>query len=257
MVHRLWSVGEDRLHDGSMRRIAALVVAAALLPGCAGGSSASTPPSSGDGSLELTVEPATFWQVTPGQKVVVLASVVGGEGEATITASLIGDASLEPGAVGIEPGAVAEFTIVPGAGSPGTTLELTVTAERDGAQVSADRLLEVIEWPDELAPLATELRDRFVAFLEANRPELGITSETEWEGTITKPQILVVMHYLFFSEEWEMGITWHVTVAEHAWSRMYLRARDELQPSVGLEIPSYLDPESQPADYPPEPAIDR
>lgn len=205
----------------------------------------------------MTVEPESFWQVTPGQRIVVLASATGGEGVLSITATLTGDASLDPDRVDIEPGEVAEFTIVPGAGSPGSTLDLAVTAERAGEQVAADRRLEVIEWGDDLAPLATELRERFVAYLEAERPELGITSATEWVGTITKPQILVVMHYLFFSGDWEMGITWHVTVPEHAWSRMYLRARDELEPSIGLQIPSYLDPDSMPADYPPEPAIDR
>jgi hypothetical protein len=240
-----------------MRRIAAFLVVAALLPGCAGGSSESTPPSSGDGSLQLTVEPAEFWQVTPGQMVVVLASATGGEGEVSISAAISGDASLGPAEVTIESGAVVEFTVVPGENSPGTTLELTVTAQQAGRQVAVNRLLEAIEWPDDLAPLATDLRDRFVAYLEAARPELGITADTEWVGTITKPQILVVMHYLFFSEDWEMGITWHVTVPEHAWSRMYLRARDELVPSIGLEIPSYLDPDSMPSDYPPEPVIDR
>lgn len=240
-----------------MRRLAAFLVVAALLPGCGGGASDSIPTSAGEGSLKLTLEPASFWQVTPGQMVVVVVSAAGGEGEVTISAAVTGDASLEPDQVSIEPGAVAEFTIVPGEGSPGTTLELAVTAERAGEQIAANRLLEVIEWPDDLAPLATELRDRFVAYLEAERPELGITTDTEWVGSITKPQILVVMHYLFFSEDWEMGITWHVTVAEHAWSRMYLRARDELEPSIGLEIPSYLDPDSPPADYPPEAVVDR
>jgi hypothetical protein len=240
-----------------MRRAAAFLVMAALLPGCGSDASDPTATSSGGGSLQLIVEPAAFWQVTPGQVVVVVASATGGEGEVTISAALTGDASLDPDRVSIEPGAVAEFTIVPGASSPGSTLDLAVTAERAGEQVALNRRLEVIEWPDDIAPLATELRDRFVAYLEAERPELGITADTEWMGTITKPQILVVMHYLFFSDDWEMGITWHVTVPEHAWSRMYLRARDELQPSIGLEIPSYLDPDSMPADYPPEPAIDR
>jgi hypothetical protein len=104
-----------------MRRVAAFLVLAALLPGCGSDASDPTATSPGGGSLQLIVEPAVFWQVTPGQVVVVLASATGGEGEVTISAALTGDASLDPDRVSIEPGAVAEFTIVPGRAAPDPT----------------------------------------------------------------------------------------------------------------------------------------
>jgi hypothetical protein len=185
---------------------------------------------------------------------VVLVTVEGGTAPVAIS-TLADGATVEPATRTIDPGTAAEFTLVPASGT--TTAALDLTATRGDSTKTASLAVDVIEWTDDLEPLATELRERFVAYLESNRSELGITRETSWVPTITKPQILVVMHYLFFSEDWEMGITWHVTVPEHAWSHMYLRPRAELRPTIGLEIPSWPDPTSQPVPWEPPPEVDR
>lgn len=87
--------------------------------------------------------------------------------------------------------------------------------------------------------MATEIRDRFIPWLATNHPEFGITSENEWTETIVRPHIAVVMFYLFFSEDWEMGVSWHVMIPPHDWARIYLRHRFvEVQPSYAFEISS-------------------
>ena len=92
---------------------------------------------------------------------------------------------------------------------------------------------------DDLAVPAEEFRNRFVTWLAANQPDLGITTETEWIGTVVKPGILVVMHCMFFSEEWEMGLRWHVMIPPHDWVEIYLRHRTtEVFPSHAFKIPS-------------------
>jgi len=92
---------------------------------------------------------------------------------------------------------------------------------------------------DEMGSLAAEIRDEFIPWLAENHPEFGITSETEWTGTIVRPHFMVVMFYLFFSEEWEMGVSWHVMVPPHDWARIYLRHRfTEVSPSYAFEISS-------------------
>jgi len=83
------------------------------------------------------------------------------------------------------------------------------------------------------------MRDKFVPWLATNHPEFDITSETEWTGTIVNPGILVVMHYMFFSEDWEMYLTWHVMIPPYDWTRIYLRSRfTETQSSYAFEISS-------------------
>jgi len=103
-----------------------------------------------------------------------------------------------------------------------------------------------------LALYATELRDKFIPWLAANHPELGITSQTEWTGTIVTPHIMVVMYYLFFSEDWEMGLRWHVTIPPYDWVEIYLRHRTtEVSPSYAFKISS-LEAQAEPEAIEPE-----
>jgi len=98
--------------------------------------------------------------------------------------------------------------------------------------------------PDEMAnvevyPESIAMRDMFIPWLSTNHPELGITQETEWTGTIVNPRILVVMHYIFISDQWEIYLTWHVTIPPHDWTRIHLRNRyTEQRPSKAYEISS-------------------
>lgn len=89
--------------------------------------------------------------------------------------------------------------------------------------------------------------------LAASRPELGITAQTEWKGTMVSPVWLVVSHYCFFSEEWEVHVAWHVRVAPYDRARIDLRHRfDELEPSYAFEISS-VSADSEPVETePPE-----
>ena len=85
---------------------------------------------------------------------------------------------------------------------------------------------------DTSEPAAIDMRDRFIPWLAQHHPELGITGTTEWTGTIISPHILIVRYYMFFSEEWEMGIRWHVMIPPHDWAEIYLRHRHNNLSSV-------------------------
>jgi hypothetical protein len=153
----------------------------------------------------------------------------------------------------ITPGQVAEVTVTPTVASSNETFTVTITGERQGLAQTEEVTIEVIPGEDDLAEYASEMRGMFVPWLAINHPELGITDETEWTGTIVNPEILVVMHYIFFSEEWEMYVTWHVTIPPHDWTRIYLRRRfTELRPSHAFEISSVKGKEEpQPMEVPP------
>jgi hypothetical protein len=139
----------------------------------------------------------------------------------------------------IQPGHVAEVTVIPNPTSTHQILTLTITGERRGFTHTEAVDLAVIDWDDELGAVATEMRDMFVPWLASNHPELGITNETEWLGTIVNPGILVVMHYLFYSDEWELYVTWHVMIPPYDWTRIYLRSRfTETHSSLAFEISS-------------------
>lgn len=139
----------------------------------------------------------------------------------------------------IRPGEVAEVIVIPDQTSTNKILTLTINGDRRGVMQNVTVVIEVIDWEDELGEVAAEMRDKFVPWLANNHPELGITSETEWFGTIVNPGILVVMHYLFYSDDWEMYVTWHVMIPPYDWTKIYLRSRfTETQSSTAFEISS-------------------
>jgi hypothetical protein len=139
----------------------------------------------------------------------------------------------------IRPGHVAEVTVIPSAASVNQTLTVTIMGSRGGLTCIETVTVEVVMGEDGLGPDAAAMRDKFVPWLALNHPELSITNETAWIGTIVNPRILVVMHYLFFSEDWELYVTWHVTIPLHDWTRIYLRPRfTASRPSYAFEISS-------------------
>jgi len=136
-------------------------------------------------------------------------------------------------------GQVAEVVVMPAPASIGKTIRVTITGSRSGSTDKRVVSFDVVEGEDDRQEYAGELLDRFVSWLVANHPELEITDDTSWNGTMVSPVWLVVSHYLFFSEEWEAHIEWHIMVPPYDWAKIDLRHRfDELEPSYAFEISS-------------------
>jgi hypothetical protein len=136
-------------------------------------------------------------------------------------------------------GQVAEVVVIPTQASIGNNITVTITGNRSSASDEKVASFEVAEGEDDRQEYAEMLLDRFVSWLATNHPELGITEDTAWNGTMVSPVWLVVSHYLFFSEEWELHIEWHIMIPPDDWARIDLRHRfDELEPSYAFEISS-------------------
>jgi hypothetical protein len=136
-------------------------------------------------------------------------------------------------------GQVAEVVVTPTQKSIGKTIKVTITGSQGKLTDKKVVSFKVAEGEDDRQEYAGELLDRFVSWLATNHPELGITNETAWNGTMVSPVWLVVSHYLFFSEEWEAHVEWHIMIPPYDWARIDLRHRfDELAPSYAFEISS-------------------
>jgi hypothetical protein len=146
-------------------------------------------------------------------------------------------------------GQVAELMVIPSENSVGTNITVTIKGERDGRKQTKTLTFEVIaaeEREETLGPTAAQLRDKFTQWLTTTHPELGITNTTTWTGTVVNPMVLVVMHYMFLSEDWEMYLTWHVMIPPYDWAKIYLRHRfNATAPSYAFEISS-LQGQTQP-----------
>jgi len=200
--------------------------------------------------FSIQVTPEEILDSYPGQKCVFMVAIKeeeNGKGEPVTVSATAPDASvtIEPQAIAI--GQVAEVTVIPAEASENSTITVTFTGERGGLKETNTTTIEVrkaITWPngeeDPMGALAAEIREKFTPWLADNHPEFDITNETEWTGVLIRPHHMVVMFYLFLSEEWEMGVSWHVMIPPHDWARTYLRNRyTETSPSYAFELSSY------------------
>ena len=204
-------------------------------------SETSTPKEAEELKIEVLPESLNGFSIA-GQRIVYLVSILKGAADSASAAEIFAEADNADTTVEhktIEAGEVAEVIVIPKANSAGKSVNLTITAKLGSNTDSKKITFDVIEGEDDRKDYATELRDKFVAWLEANHPEMGIAKDTAWTGTMVSPQWLVVSHYLFFSYEWEMHVEWHIMVAPDDWARIDLRKRfSESKPSSAFEISS-------------------
>jgi hypothetical protein len=222
--------------------IVAIVALVSLQPACG--------EADGNTAFHINVVPEQLnGDSIAGQHCVFLVAITDDGQEDQLPASISVDA---PGAdvviyhEDILAGEVAEVVVTPAQASVGKTVTVTITGNRGSASDEKVVDFAVAEGEDDRQEYAGELLDKFLPWLAENYPELGITVDTAWNGTMVSPVWLVVSHYLFFSDEWEAHIYWHVMIPPYDWAKIDLRHRfDELEPSYAFEISS-VDASSEP-----------
>jgi hypothetical protein len=217
-----------------MRRALAIIAVIVWLGSCASASEA---------PFELEVAPEFVQGVIPGERLVLLATVTE-EGEATGPVEL--SVSAQGGQVAVEPesismGEMAEVTFIadPVAGEQELPFTVEVSAVRGSIEQQSQVASVVVPWEDTIAGTARDILAVFTEWLPANDPDLGVGPDTEFDGTVVAPQLLVVTHYAFFSDEWEVGLAWHIMVAPQDWAEIYFRPRDELAPTRAFQLDSW------------------
>lgn len=187
----------------------------------------------------VVVSPEFVQGAIPGAEVMLLVSLTDEAfGEARVTATAPGaTVSVEPSA--ISGGQVAEVTVVPQPVTNETDLTITIEVVADALSRTITRNATVFPWEDDRGEQAKEILDLFTSWLAENRPDLGVTPQTEFEGTFLAPQLLVVSHYGFFNDHWEIGVSWHVMIPPDDFAEIYLRGRSDLRPSVAFRIGSW------------------
>lgn len=245
---------------GPMAAMSMVLATALVLAGCGGGDGgspgAATPspiPSASAAAFTLEVLPAQFVGMTiGGQRVVFLITVSGTEadGAAEIAATAEGAIiTIEPQP--LMPGVVGEVSLVPASVTAESQLTVTITAARGGVEQSQERTLTMMPGDETPAEDAALHLAPFVSWLATSHPELGITPQTAWDAS-RGSWVLIVEHYQYISEDWELGLAWHVMIPPDDWARIYLRHRwTESEPSLAFEISSFAGG-TQPIEIPAE-----
>jgi hypothetical protein len=176
----------------------------------------------------------------PGQRVVFLVIVSDSAGAAPVTISATATKATvkEIRPTELEPGVVGEVWVVPDAASTETTASVVISATKDGVTKTVERTVPIFPMVDERAADAKPYFDRWVAWLAEAQPELGIDATTAWEPAFVST-LLVVSHYAYWSDEWEMTVAWHNMIAPYDWSEVHLRERGvDVAPSIAFKIDS-------------------
>jgi hypothetical protein len=200
-------------------------------------------------------EPAAVRMAIPGEGVcflVVVSDPSASPAPVAITASATGATirSIEPAS--LTPGTVGEVWVVPDPATEEATAHVTFTATRGGTTRTIERSLPVFPMVDERAADARPYFDRWVAWLIAQHPELGITAETAWQPEFVST-LLVVSHYAYWSPDWEIAVLWHNMIAPYDWTEIQLRHRwTESVPSLAFRIDSVSGATEAHAVEPPE-----
>lgn len=188
---------------------------------------------------EIVVSPEFVNGAVPGSRLVLLVGRVDpGSDAMTITAQAPG-AEVVVAPASISGSQVAEVIVVPDATEAETELRLTVTVSMDDWVGSIDRTITVVPWEDDRERQAREVLGLFLPWLADEHPEFGLSEATEFEGTMTAPLLLIVSHYGFYTDEWEVGVGWHVMMPPDDFAEMYLRPRDALAPTHAFRIGSW------------------
>jgi hypothetical protein len=225
-----------------MPRVAVFAVATlagAIVVGCASAAPTGTPSPPATEFTLAVHPPASVGMTIGGQRVVFLVGITGSaaDGPVSLRASADGaEISIEPTL--LDPGVVGEVTIIPTAVTAERALEVTITATRGGIEHAERRMLTMMPGEGDLEAEARGRLATFTAWLAAEHPELGITPETTFAAT-PGSWLLVVSHHIFVSEEWELGLSWHVMRPPDDWSELYLRHRwSEDRPSRAFRVKS-------------------
>ena len=177
---------------------------------------------------------------------------------ATISASCE-NATVSVGPKAITEGYVAEVVVVPNEGTMGSIIRVKVKAEWQGYSDTETVTLNVREKSDSLEELTSEaviIRNMFLSWVATSYPELGISLNDEWFGTIVYPNTVLIKYFLFFSEKWEVGIRWNTSSDSVDWAQMYIRLRTaQFAPSKSFEIGSLSAASPNIYEISPHPAV--
>jgi len=125
---------------------------------------------------------------------------------------------------------VAEITIQPGLKAEIKNYEIILNAYHAGLTKSLRFVVEMYPYQQFDTSWVVTKRDEFMPWLEHEHPEFADVLDQEWFAYLTYPQIWVVEHWTFLSDEWELRICFHVMIPPYDWSMMRLRKRGESEP---------------------------
>jgi hypothetical protein len=197
-----------------------------------------------DNAIEIIFEPNNMLSC-PGHTAWLLANIVLNQQESLseFTINIVTNVSIEKESklwLNSEDSGLIEIFLYPNSTHLEKTVEVTVNATNNEISASSSAFVTVVNWTMTIDAEIYDMQNRFVQYLEANCTSYNINNSISWQEFGSAPMILIVSHYLFKSEFWEMELSRHVTMEPHDWVKIYLRPRNSLLPIWCGKINSWL-----------------
>jgi len=205
-----------------------------LLASCSSGDEKAAEP------LVLSRSPEFVNRMIPGRRPLAIVSAGSGTGDA---AALTGTSTMTGMTVSFVPP-----TLVPGASVevwvdvPEVTEEVPFTVTIRATRGKEEQTLTVdataIPGEDDLQETGKQIAAVFLERLKDQLPGLPADTSALVNGTPVAG-LLVVMHYAWFTDVYEIGLAWHIMVAPDDFAEMYVRPRGERAPTHTYRINSW------------------
>lgn len=217
---------------------------AGLAVGACGDGESSAPDGGDSGAIGMTSSPEFVQGVIPGDRPLAIVEIEGGEESVALTATGVLDPSgravevmfLPPS---VDPGDVAEVWVEVPAVTEEETLTVTVTGRRGSVEEQLAITTYVVPFTDELEATALDIAEVFLNGVPEGAAPLPADRAGLTGGTTVASRLLVVSHYAWFTEEVEVGLSWHIMVAPDDWAELYVRPRDAARPTAAFRLSSW------------------
>lgn len=221
-----------------LRALGLLAVVAASIAACGGDDGDE------DSAFSLVLSPEFVQGAFPGVPVTLLVAIddpAGSDEPVELEAALSGGGSASLGGDQLRPGEVGEVTVTFAEVTQDTDQTLTVTGRRGDQSETVSRVITVMPGIDDREEVARQVLEQFARWLAVEQPELGLDPgmSASLYGSLVAPRLLVVSHYLFVSEEYEFGLSWHIMVPPDDWAELYVRPLDRLRPTQAFRLSSW------------------
>ena len=136
---------------------------------------------------------------------------------------------------------VIEIFLYPNITHLDTEIEIMVELSNNQRDLKEFGYVNIINWTCANIEEVEPIKDSYISYLALNYPNFGINENTKWTGFTSAPMTLVVEHFLFISENWELELSRHVMIPPYDWVKVYIRPRSQISPIWAGKIDSWSD----------------
>jgi hypothetical protein len=122
--------------------------------------------------------------------------------------------------------------------APMTTIKtgrysIKIISSHNGAEKTKELSVEIYYWSGNFDDAKTRLTE-FRQWVEHNKPQYSSLFIGNPRIYSTYPQTLIVEHYTFLNDFYEMRMCYHVMIPPYDWSKLCIRRLDKTEPELAL-----------------------